>query len=173
MILRQRVWWCRPWDIAYRFLLCKVSAVVTYEGGVLNVPAVSVPAGPPPAIRIVEAPGRSLWNFVKAFAVASWDPCRVHNGEAELVPVAMIRVEYGTDVVTDGASGLMVTVFWPSSSPVAEPRTRAKWSAGYSLKPSSIGRKAFEMGRRSGLTRVRGAPIFQKKWVEEEIRVTL
>ena len=85
--------------------------LVHHEGGTADIPAVSVPAGPPPAIKIVEAPGKSLWNFLKAFAVSSWEPCKVHNGEVELVPVAKIRVEYGTDVVTEGASGLIVTVF--------------------------------------------------------------
>lgn len=67
----------------------------------------------------------------------------------------------------------MLKIFWLSSSPVAEPKTREKRSDEYSLKPSSTGTKAFEKGIRSGLARMRGAPIFQKKWDDGEIRMTL
>ena len=124
-------------------------------------------------MRIVEAAGKDVCRVLNAATDSSWEPCRVQRGDVEVVPVAIIKVEYETEVVEEGVTGLMVTLLRPSSRPVAEPRTSSKWSDGYSLKPSSIGTKALDIGRRSGLARVRGAPIFQKKWVEGETRVTL
>lgn len=108
-----------------------------------------------------------------ALTVNSWEPCRVHKGEAEVVPVAITRESYKTDVVEAGAEGSTVTTLRPSSKAVAEPNTRVNFSEEYCLNASSKGRKALEKGIRSGFDKMRGAPIFQKKWVDGEMRVTL
>lgn len=100
------------------------------EGAVENIPADSVPAGPPPAMRIVEAAGKDVCRVLNAATDSSWEPCRVQRGDVEVVPVAIIKVEYETEVVEEGVTGLMVTLLRPSSRPVAEPRTSSKWSDG-------------------------------------------
>lgn len=87
--------------------------------------------------------------------------------------MAMITVEYETEVVVDGDTGSMVIVFLLSFRAVAVPSTSVNFSAEYSLNPSAIGTKALSRGMSLSLIRVRGAPIFQKKCVEGEMRMTL
>lgn len=87
--------------------------------------------------------------------------------------MATMMDEYETEVVVEGARGLMVIVFLFSSRAVAVPSTNVNFSAEYSLNPSAIGTKALSRGMSLSLIRVRGAPIFQKKWVEGEMRMTL
>lgn len=89
------------------------------------------------------------------------------------MPVAMIKESYETDVVEAGARCSIVTILLSSSRAVAEPNTNSNFSGEYCLKASFNGRKILEMGMRSGFAMVRGAEIFQKKWVDGEISVTL
>lgn len=84
-----------------------------------------------------------------------------------------MMVEYETEVVVDGETGLIVIVFLFSSRDVAVPSTSVNFSGEYSLNASAIGIKAFSRGMSLSLIRVRGAPIFQKKWVEGDMRMTL
>lgn len=95
-----------------------------------SLPAVSVPAGPPPAMRMLDAAGKDLCIALNAAIDSSCEPCRVQSGEVEVVPVAITRVVYETEVVEEGARGLMVTVLRCSSRPVADPSTSSKWSDG-------------------------------------------
>lgn len=81
-------------------------------------------------MRIVEASGKDLCSVLNAATDSSCEPCRVQSGDAEVVPVAMIKVEYETEVVEEGARGLMVTVLRSSSRLVAEPSTSSNWSDG-------------------------------------------
>ncbi len=155
-----------------RFHLDKVNPPI-YQRVPVDLPAVSTPAGPPPAIRMVDAFGRSRWSSFISAIEASCDPWRVHNAEVEVVPVAMIRESYETVVVVAGAVGSIAIVLRSWSRAVAEPNTRVNFSGEYFLKASSSGRNAFEIGIWSGLAMTRGAPIFQKKCVDGEIRVTL
>lgn len=87
--------------------------------------------------------------------------------------MAIITVEYETEVVVDGETGSMVMVFPFSSRAVAVPSTRVNFSAEYSLNPSAIGMKVLSRGISLSLIRVRGAAIFQKKCDEGEMRMTL
>ena len=87
--------------------------------------------------------------------------------------MAIMMVEYETEVVVEGARGLMVIVFLFSSRAVAVPSTNVNFADEYSLNPSAIGTKILSVGMSLSLIRVRGAPIFQKKWVEGEMRMTL
>ena len=87
--------------------------------------------------------------------------------------MAIMMVEYETEVVVEGEIGLMVIVFLFSSRAVAVPSTSKNFSAEYSLNPSAIGIKTLSRGMSLSLIRVRGAAIFQKKCVEGEMRMTL
>ena len=80
-------------------------------------------------MRIVDASGRDLCICLKAAIDSSWEPCRVHSGDSEVVPVAIITVEYETDVVVDGERGSMVIVFLFSFRAVAVPSTSVNFSA--------------------------------------------
>ena len=63
-----------------------------------------------------------------------------------MVPVAITRESYETDVVEVGAKGSTVTILRSSSKAVAEPSTRENFSEEYCLNASSKGRKALEKG---------------------------
>lgn len=90
-----------------------------------------------------------------------------------MVPVAITRESYETDVVEAGTNESTVTILRSSFKAVAVPNTSVNFSEEYCLNASSKGRKALEKGIRSGFDRTRGAAIFQKKCVDGEIRVTL